>query len=94
MKNQFQLLHVGINAGSPEEAEKLSRLLAAMFNLKCHSGPNSRFAGSYFECMKGVGRGAKGHIALGTKDLAAAMEELTEKGVGWGRRILPPPWRN
>lgn len=85
MKNRFELLHVGINTGSPEEAERLSRLLAAMFNLECHSGPNSRFAGSYFECMKDVGRGAKGHIAMGTADLPAAVAELEEKGVTFNR---------
>ena len=69
MKNRFELVHVGINTESPEKALQLAELLSAM-----------EFAGDYFECMKAPFLGSKGHIAMQTDDLAAAVEELREKG--------------
>lgn len=80
MKNQFELLHVGINTPNPEEAEKLAALLSMMFNLAPRHGQKSEFGGPYFECMKAPFLGTNGHIAMGTPDLTAAVEELKEKG--------------
>lgn len=80
MKNTFELLHVGINNNSPEEATELANLLCALFNLTPRHGGKSEFAGSYFECMKMPFLGTNGHIAMGTDDLTAAVEELKEKG--------------
>ena len=80
MKCKFELEHVGINTASPEEAEKLSQLLSLVFNLEPRHGQKSEFAGPYFECMKAPFLGANGHIAMRTPDLAAAVEELKEKG--------------
>ena len=51
MKNQFALDHIGINTGSPEEAEQLAKLLSLLFNLEPRHGQKSEFAGLYFECM-------------------------------------------
>ena len=69
MKNRFELVHVGINTESPEKALQLAELLSAMFHLQLRHGKKSEFAGDYFEC-----------IAMQTDDLAAAVEELREKG--------------
>ena len=80
MKCKFELLHVGINTPNAEEAEKLAQLLGMMFNLEPRYGNKSNFAGTYFECMKAPFLGTNGHIALGTPDLTAAVEELKEKG--------------
>ncbi len=80
MKNQFSLRHIGINTGSPEEAEQLAGALSAMFNLQPKMGNKSVFAGSIVECMKSPYLGKNGHIALETEDLEAAVEELKEKG--------------
>lgn len=80
MENKFELVHVGINTGSPEEADKLARLLSGMFNLAPRHGQKSEFAGDYFECMKAPFLGTNGHIAMRTEDLTAAVEELKEKG--------------
>ena len=51
-----------------------------MFHLQLRHGKKSEFAGDYFECMKAPFLGSKGHIAMQTDDLAAAVEELREKG--------------
>ena len=80
MENTFELVHLGINTPNPEEAEKLARLLSLMFNLTPRHGQKSEFAGPYFECMKAPFLGAKGHIAMRTPDLEAAVAELKEKG--------------
>ncbi|NCC07323.1 MAG: 2-dehydro-3-deoxyphosphogluconate aldolase [Clostridia bacterium] len=80
MTNKFELEHIGINTQNAEEAEKLAQLLSMMFNLEPRHGQKSEFGGAYFECMKAPFLGANGHIAMRTPDLAAAMEELKEKG--------------
>ena len=51
-----------------------------MFHLQLRHGKKSEFAGDYFECMKAPFLGSKGHISMQTDDLAAAVEELREKG--------------
>ena len=80
MKCNFELEHIGINTPNPEEAENLARLLSALFNLEPRHGQKSEFGGPYFECMKAPFLGTNGHIAMRTPDLAAAVEELKEKG--------------
>jgi 2-dehydro-3-deoxyphosphogluconate aldolase/(4S)-4-hydroxy-2-oxoglutarate aldolase len=44
-------------------------------------GNSSIFAGTAIEAMKTPYLGAKGHIAIGTTDMEAAVEYLTTKGV-------------
>lgn len=80
MENKFELVHVGINTGSEEDAQALAQLLSTLFNLAPRQGNKSVFAGSYFECMKAPFLGANGHIAMATADLPAAVEELKAKG--------------
>jgi len=80
MKNEFELVHVGINTANADEAAGLAQLLSMMFNLTPRHGQKSEFAGPYFECMKAPFLGKNGHIAMRTPDLTAAVEELKEKG--------------
>ncbi len=80
MENKFELVHVGVNTASPEEADKLAQLLSLMFNLTPRHGQKSEFAGPYFECMKSPFLGTTGHVAMRTDDLEAAVEELKGKG--------------
>ena len=80
MKNKFELEHIGINTPNAEEAEKLAQLLSLLFNLEPRHGQKSEFGGPFFECMKLPFLGANGHIAMRTPDLAAAVEELKDKG--------------
>lgn len=83
MNRKFELLHIGINTENPQQAAKLAQLLSRMFNLEPRHGQKSEFGGPYFECMKAPFLGANGHIAMGTPDLEAAVEELKEKGFGF-----------
>ena len=80
MKCKFELLHIGINTPDTEQAEDLAKLFCMMFNIEPKSGNKSVFAGPYFELMKSPFLGTNGHIAMGTPDLAAAVEELKGKG--------------
>lgn len=80
MKNEFALVHIGVNTPSADDAQKLALLLSGMFNLEPRHGQKSEFAGPYFECMKEPFLGVNGHIAMNTPDLEAAVEELKEKG--------------
>lgn len=80
MENKFELAHLGINTPDPEAALELAKLLSLVFNLNPRHGQKSEFAGPYFECMKAPFLGAKGHIAMRTPDLEAAVAELKEKG--------------
>lgn len=80
MEHKFALEHVGINCACPEEAADLAQTLSALFNLNPRHGNKSEFGGDYFECMKAPFLGTKGHIAMRTDDLDAAVEELKQKG--------------
>ena len=80
MNNKFELEHIGINTNNADQAADLAKLLSMMFNLEPRHGQKSEFAGPYFECMKAPFLGAKGHIAMRTPDLEAAVAELKEKG--------------
>lgn len=81
MENKFELLHVGLNSGSPEKAEETAKLFSFMFNLPVKLGNSSVFAGKYFECMKSPSaRGTNGHIAMATENVDAAKAELEAKG--------------
>lgn len=80
MEQKFELEHIGIHAGGSEKAWELAQLLGRLFNLQPRHGQKSEFAGDYFECMKAPFLGDHGHIAMRTKDLTAAVEELKGKG--------------
>ena len=41
---------------------------------------SSTFAGTAFECMKKVGRGRNGHIAIATNNIARARWHLERRG--------------
>ena len=76
----FELRHVGINSGSPEQAEKDAEQLAKLLNWPVKPGNSSVFAGTGFECMKAVGRGEKGHIAILTNSVKRAKWHLEQRG--------------
>ena len=78
--HQFELVHIGLNTTSPEEATQTAQLLCRLFNLGLRHGNKSEFAGDYFECMKAPFLGTHGHIAMRTEHLEDAMKELEQKG--------------
>jgi hypothetical protein len=80
MDNHFELVHIGINLGSLEEAQRTADTLSLLFNLQPRQGKKSVFAGSFFECLREPYLGKNGHIAMCTDNLIAAVAELKGKG--------------
>ena len=76
----FELRHVGINTGNPEQAQKDAEKLAKLLNWPVKPGNSSVFAGVGFECMKEPGRGEKGHIAIATNFIRRAKWHLEQRG--------------
>ena len=61
-------------------SRKGATLLEALFGLTVREGNSSVFAGKDVELMKSPYLGKNGHIAIGTPDVAAAVEELKSRG--------------
>lgn len=77
----FELRHVGINCANEEEACEVAGRFDDIFGFTKKVGNSSVFAGTAVEAMKKPYLGANGHIAIGTTDVAAAVEYLKEQGV-------------
>ena len=77
----FSLAHVGINCENEAQAEQTAKTLCALFDLEYKPGNSSIFAGSAVECNKAPGRGANGHIAIGTNNVDRAVYHLGLRGV-------------
>jgi len=77
----FEIKHVGINCGTPEEADRVAKLFCTLFDLDYKAGNSSIFAGTIAECMKKPFVGKNGHIAIGTNSVARAENYLKGKGV-------------
>ena len=77
---EYTFAHMGINCANSEEARKGAALLEALFGLTVREGNSSVFAGKDVELMKSPYLGKNGHIAIGTPDVAAAVEELKSRG--------------
>ncbi|MCF0127666.1 MAG: bifunctional 4-hydroxy-2-oxoglutarate aldolase/2-dehydro-3-deoxy-phosphogluconate aldolase [Pseudobutyrivibrio sp.] len=76
----FEIRHVGINMDSEDEAVKVADAFAP-FGFAAKNGNSSIFAGTAVEVMKKGGRGAKGHIAIGTNYMDRAVYHLERMGV-------------
>ena len=78
----LKLVHIGINAGSEDEAMAIANLLGGLLSMKVAPGNSSIFVGNKeFEIMKQPGRGAKGHIAIGCNNVDRAIYHLSRRGV-------------
>lgn len=78
----FSLAHVGINFTSEEDAVSAAGCFDNLFGFVSKVGNSSVFAGKEIEAMKNKGRGANGHIAIGTSSVVRAKNYLeTVKGV-------------
>ena len=77
----FELAHVGVNCADEGSAEQTAKTLCALFGLEYRAGNSSIFAGRAVECMKKPGRGAHGHIAIGTNSVDRAVYHLGRQGV-------------
>lgn len=76
----LELRHVGINAADAEEAGMTADLLERLVGMAKKDGHGSLFVGTAFEVMKGRGRGANGHIAIGTGDMKRAVYYMEQRG--------------
>ena len=76
----FQMVHVGINCQSPEEAEGVADMFDNAFGFAKKVGNSSVFASTYVECMKQPFKGKMGHIAVVTNSVKRAMYQLKARG--------------
>lgn len=77
----FELRHVGINCQNEEEACEVAGKFDTIFGFAKKVGNSSVFAGTAVEAMKTPYLGKNGHIAVGTNDVAKAVEYLQGQGV-------------
>lgn len=76
----FELMHIGMNCESREEAEGTADLFGKMFGFPKREGSRSIFAGTAVEAMKTPYLGTKGHIAIGTNSVLRAVSYLEGQG--------------
>jgi len=78
----FELIHFGINSGSPEAAERDAKLFCQLLGWPIKMGNSSNFAGTQFEFMKKPYLGTHGHIAIATYSVERAVEYFRRLGYG------------
>jgi 2-dehydro-3-deoxyphosphogluconate aldolase/(4S)-4-hydroxy-2-oxoglutarate aldolase len=76
----FEIAHIGINSGNPENAMREAQLLCKLLNWDIRDGNNSTFVGAGFEFMKKPFRGTHGHIAIRTNSIPRAKWHLEQRG--------------
>ena len=84
----FELVHVGVNCGSAEEANAVAKKFSALFGWPVKEGNSSDFAGKYIEAMKKPGRGKNGHIAVATNSVIRARAYLEAQGFAFDESSL------
>jgi len=77
----FELLHLGINENSKEDALKDADTLSKLFGYSQDIRNGGVFAGTAFEVLYSKGRGTHGHIAMGTNSVPRAYSYLKRLGV-------------
>ena len=84
----FELVHVGLNCESAEEAAAVAKKFSALFGWPVKEGNSSDFAGAYIEAMKGAGKGKNGHIAVATNSIPRARAYLEAQGFAFDESSL------
>ena len=85
----FELVHIGINSESREEADKTVNRLAFLFGLPVKAGSGGSFAGTIAEVLNTHGRGTHGHIAIRTNYIERAVNYMsTVLGVEFEEPVL------
>lgn len=80
MKSEISLKHIGINAKSSEEAQKMAELFSVLLGCSTINGGHSVFAGTLIEVMKQDGRGTHGHIALQVDSIESSIPDFERRG--------------
>ncbi|MBQ1261121.1 MAG: bifunctional 4-hydroxy-2-oxoglutarate aldolase/2-dehydro-3-deoxy-phosphogluconate aldolase [Clostridia bacterium] len=75
----LEVVHVGINNESKEEAQRAAKLFELMFGMKLRETSKSTFA-SNVELMHAKGPGKHGHLAIGTNFVDRAMAYFKRMG--------------
>lgn len=90
----MHISHIGINASTDEEAERIVSQFQALVGLQRNVvAPISVFAGTLVEVMRpGSNRGEKGHIGLYVNDIPAAERWFEARGfqIDQNARVLNP----
>ena len=85
----FELVHIGINSESKEEADRTVRRFAFLFGLPVKEGSGGSFAGTMAEVLNAHGRGTHGHIAIRTNYIDRAINYMsTVLGVEFEEPIM------
>lgn len=77
----YQLIHVGINETSKEDALRVANIFCDLFDFKLYNKPRSYFGGRGFEIMHKKGYGKNGHIGIYTAFPEKAIYQLKKKGI-------------
>ena len=76
----FEVAHIGINCSNPIEAKHLCEQFETAFGFVGKEGNSSFFASKGIEILKHMFKGEKGHIAIKTNNINAAIENLQARG--------------
>ncbi|MBO7633975.1 MAG: bifunctional 4-hydroxy-2-oxoglutarate aldolase/2-dehydro-3-deoxy-phosphogluconate aldolase [Lachnospiraceae bacterium] len=79
----FEVIHVGVNLNSEEEASSTADRYAKLFGFARKDGNSSIFAGTGVELMKSKYLGTMGHIAIRTNSVERAMYHLEQRGASF-----------
>ena len=77
----FSVGHVGINAGTPENAADVTNRITSLFSTATTEIEIAYFGGNLVEVMKVPFIGTNGHICVDTRDIKRAVAMLKRKGV-------------
>jgi 2-dehydro-3-deoxyphosphogluconate aldolase / (4S)-4-hydroxy-2-oxoglutarate aldolase len=77
----LHIAHVGINSGSPEEADRLARFFGGVLNLPPRETSAAVFAGPQVEFRKNPSPGTHGHLAIGTNFIERAIAYFERIGI-------------
>lgn len=76
----FEMAHIGINCDNAAASESVCGEFGAAFDFAVKLGNSSNFASNGIEVMKSQYLGEKGHIAVRTNKMEAAIAELQSRG--------------
>lgn len=76
----FEVAHIGVNCPNAESSLSLCGSFSEAFGFETKLGNSSNFSTSAIEIMKSNYLGEKGHIAIRTNRMEAAICELAAKG--------------
>ena len=78
----LEVVHIGINNENEATAKSTGALLSQIVGKAVErETEKGLFVGPQFEVMKSMGRGAHGHIAVGTTNVERAIYHLSKRGI-------------